>query len=167
MSPAPASKRRRGWGCHMDIADRGPSPGLDTRPRPANRPRSIPGDQGSTGASAQARCRDVIFASLPAASCRRLLDPTPARRRGIETPPEHNSQNGAILIPMTTETSILRFYDLRDDGRSIDTSFFAISPAPASNWRRGRGCCMDIAGRIPGPELGGKNRPRSIPARDI
>ena len=45
MSPAPASKRRRGR--HMDIADRIHGPGLDTRPRsrPENRPRSIP-DQG-------------------------------------------------------------------------------------------------------------------------
>ena len=36
---APASNR--GWGCRMDISDRVPGPGLDTRPQPRweNRPR--------------------------------------------------------------------------------------------------------------------------------
>ena len=41
----------RGWGCHMDIANRnsGPSLGTCSRPQWENHPRSIPGTQPQSG----------------------------------------------------------------------------------------------------------------------
>ena len=112
--------------------------------------------------------RGTPFSRPPApGNPRRLAGATPGPG---ETPGPGFRSYRATVISRDHRNIIIRemaqyfvFYGSRDDDRSLDTSFFAIfamSPAPASKRRRGRGCRMDIADRVPGPGPGLDTRPR-------